>query len=138
MNWGGTHHPNIHTLLDFLISNCSNASNFLGWRYLQLCFLLLEFLQLQTQKAYKHASDSLWPIKCTLFICRMPADKNFKATFFYWYVFPFQLVQSANTEFLFNKNTSKLNKAGLFEGIFFSLSPSSHLHISRITNLILI
>ena len=45
----------------------------------------------------------------------------FKAPFFHWYVFPFQLVQSTNAEFLFNKDTSKRNpyKAGLFEGNFF-------------------
>ena len=76
----------------------------------------------------------------------MPTDKNFKASFFRWYVFPFQLVQSADTEFLFYKDTSKLNKAGLFEGSFFNLTPPphthththTHLHISRITNPILI
>ena len=36
-------------------------------------------------------------------------DKNFKASFFHWYVFPFQFVQYANTEFLINLDTSKLN-----------------------------
>ena len=51
----------------------------------------------------------------------MPTDKCFKASSFPWYVFLFQLFQSANTEFPFNKDTSKLNpnKAGLFVGIFF-------------------
>ena len=51
----------------------------------------------------------------------MPTDKYFKASSFHWYVFLFQLFQSANTEFLFNKDTSNFNpnKAGLFAGIFF-------------------
>ena len=53
-------------------------------------------------------------------ICsKIPTVKNFKTSFFHWYVFPFQLVQSGNTEFLFNKDTSKLkpNKVGLFGGL---------------------
>ena len=53
----------------------------------------------------------------------MPNDK---VSFSHWHLSPSQLVQSANTEFLFNKKISTLNcnEAGLFEGNFFNFTPS--------------
>ena len=61
---------------------------------------------------------------------RMPTVKNFEASFFHWYVLPFQLVQSASTEFVFNKDTLTLksNDAGLFKGFFFNFIPQTHTH----------
>ena len=51
---------NIHTSLYIFITGCSNTSDILDWRYLQLYFLLLEFAQLKTQKAaYKQAISFL-------------------------------------------------------------------------------
>ena len=39
----------------FLISNSSNASHFLNWRWFLLYFWLQEFIKLQTEKVYKRA-----------------------------------------------------------------------------------
>ena len=113
----------MHTSPGILINCCRNASDFLGWRYLQFYFLLLEFVQLQTQNTYKQASNFLLG-QCTLFIWRIPTDKNFKASFFNWYVFPFQLVQSANTKFQLIKIHRNLTLIRLgFLKVVFSICP---------------
>ena len=60
-DWGGHNTANIQASLDILSSGCGNTRDFLDWRYLhlQLYFLLLELVQLQTLKAYKQASSFL-------------------------------------------------------------------------------
>ena len=123
----------MHTSPGILINCCRNASDFLGWRYLQFYFLLLEFVQLQTQNTYKQASNFLLG-QCTLFIWRIPTDKNFKASFFNWYVFPFQLVQSANTKFQLIKIHRNLTLIRLgFLKVAFSICrpplPRHHLYL---------
>ena len=53
---------------------------------------------MQTQKAYKQASDFLKTNKCSLIHLKNAYCQKFQSivfSFFRWYVFPFQLVQSA-------------------------------------------
>ena len=74
--------------------------------------------------------------QCTLFIWRMPTDKNFKTSLFYWSVFPFRLVQYTNTKFLVIKIHWNLTLIRLgFLKIVCSIwppPPPAHLQISRI------
>ena len=64
----------------------------------------------------------------------LPTDKNFKASFFNWYVFPFQLVKSANTEFQLikiNRNLA-LIRLGFLKVVFPiwpPLIPRHHLYL---------
>ena len=93
----------------FLNSNCSKEH----FELKRISALLQEFIRLQTQKACKRANNYfLQHIKYTLLIWRIRTDKTLqiKASHFHWYLFPFHLVQSTNTELMLSEDTTSLKQ----------------------------